>query len=165
VSSEPGAVPDPESDPRSGTVADAFELRVAPGHLLRRLQQVHRETWARYVPGDLTSAQFAVLTILEQKPGIDQRMLGDLAGMDRSTTAEIVRRLAARRLLARVRDAGDGRRNLLRLTPEGVRSLREAVPAAHAVSERLVHALSERERAEFVRLLNVVVDSTASGFD
>jgi hypothetical protein len=58
-------------------VEEAFELRTATGHPLRRLQQVHREIWAREAHHDLTSVQFAVLNILDEKPGIDQRMLGE----------------------------------------------------------------------------------------
>ncbi|MEW2386135.1 MarR family winged helix-turn-helix transcriptional regulator [Micromonospora sp. NPDC047707] len=145
--------------------SEPFELRAAPGHLVRRLQQVHREIWAREVPGDVTSAQFAVLNILDQKPGIDQRMLGELAGMDRSTTAEIVRRLVARDLLVRFRDAGDARRNLLRVTDAGRALLQRALPAAERVSEQLLLGLGERERVEFVRLLNLVVDHHQVAYD
>jgi DNA-binding MarR family transcriptional regulator len=144
---------------------DAFELRTAPGHLLRRLQQVHREIWARESPPELTSVQFAVLNILADKPGIDQRMLGELGGMDRSTTAEIVRRLTARRLLARFPDAADARRNLLRLTPAGREARRAALPSAARVSEQLTHALDGQERKELIRLLNLVVDSHEEPFD
>jgi DNA-binding MarR family transcriptional regulator len=128
---------------------------------VRRLHQAHREIWAREVPGGITSAQFAVLNVLEQQPGIDQRMLGELVGIDRSTIAEMVRRLTARRLLTRFRDTGDGRRNLLRLTGEGATALRQAVPAVRRVSEQLVRVLGDRDRAELVRLLNLVTESHA----
>jgi DNA-binding MarR family transcriptional regulator len=155
----------PAGHQRPGVDEDAFELRTAPGHLLRRLQQVHREIWTREAPPDLTSVQFAVLNILAEKPGIDQRMLGELGGMDRSTTAEIVRRLMARRLLARFPDAADARRNLLRLTPAGREARRVALPTASRVSEQLTHALDGQERTELIRLLNLVVDSHEEPFD
>src|SRR3954466_13975016 len=80
---------DPDEQPEENTVEDTFDLRAAPGHLVRRLQQAHREIWAWAVPGGITSVQFAVLSVLEQKPLIDQRRLGALAGTDRSTTAEM----------------------------------------------------------------------------
>lgn len=150
---------DPDEQPEENTVEDTFDLRAAPGHLVRRLQQAHREIWAREVPGGITSVQFAVLSVLEQKPLIDQRRLGELAGTDRSTTAEMVRRLIARRLITRLRDVTDQRRNLLRLTPEGLATLHAALPAAHRVSKQMVYALQERDRAEFLRLLNLTVDS------
>ena len=150
---------DQSEQPEENTVEDAFDLRAAPGHLVRRLQQAHREIWAREVPGGITSPQFAVLSLLEQKPCIDQRRLGELAGTDRSTTADVVRRLTARRLITRLRDVADQRRNLLRLTPEGLATLHAAVPAAHRVSKEIVSALEESDRVEFLRLLNLTVDS------
>jgi DNA-binding MarR family transcriptional regulator len=149
----------------TGVDEDGFELRTAPGHLLRRLEQVHREIWAREAPPELTSVQFAVLNILAEKPGIDQRMLGELGGMDRSTTAEVVRRLTARKLLARFPDAADARRNLLRLTPTGHEARRVALPTAARVSQQLTHALDGPDRAEFIRLLNLLVDSHVEPFD
>lgn len=145
--------------PEEKTVEDAFELRAAPGHLVRRLQQAHREIWSTEVPGGITSAQFAVLSVLEQKPCIDQRRLGELVGTDRSTTADMVRRLTARRLITRLRDVADQRRNLLRLTPDGLETLHAAIPAANRVSRKMVYALEERDRAEFLRLLILTVDS------
>jgi len=36
------------------------------GHLLRRLQQVHREIWAREAAPELTSVQFTVQNVLAE---------------------------------------------------------------------------------------------------
>ena len=60
-----------------------------------------------------------MLNAVADAENADQRTVGELIGLDRSTTAEIVTRLADRGLLRRVRDPRDGRRNLLRLTGDG----------------------------------------------
>src|SRR5438552_11445117 len=97
----------------------AVDLSTHPGHLARRLQQAHTLLWNALVSPETTSPQFAVLNAVAGPDDLDQRMVGDLIGLDRSTTAEIVSRLSDRGLLARVRDPRDGRRNLLRLTGDG----------------------------------------------
>ncbi len=79
--------------------------------------------------------------------------------MDRSTTAEIVQRLLARRLLTRMKDVRDGRRNVLQLDPRGAELLRRTLPAAAEVSRELVAVLSDGDRREFLRILNLLVEA------
>lgn len=134
-------------------------LREHPGHLIRRVQQAHKVLWAELVDADLTSSQFAVLNMLRTQPGIDQRTLGDLVGMDRSTTADIVSRLVSRAFVVRFRDPSDNRRNLLRLSASGSRLLNATIPSASKVSDHLVAALSDRDRGELLRILNLLVDA------
>lgn len=62
------------------------------------------------------------------RPGIDRRTLSGMARPDRSTIAGLVARLERRGLVERVRDARDGRRNVLRATGE---SSRLAARTAH----------------------------------
>jgi DNA-binding MarR family transcriptional regulator len=138
---------------------DPLNLREQPGHLIRRLHQAHKTLWAECTGGDLTSPQFAVLNIVQENRGIDQRGLGDLLGMDRTTTGQIADRLVSRGLLVKVKDEADGRRNLLRLSAEGIDVLRQVLPAASQVSEQLINGLSERDRRDFLRILNVLVDA------
>src|SRR6266540_2965104 len=90
-----------------------FELISAPGHLVRRLAQIQTAVFADEV-GDarLTSPQFAVLDVLANQGSIDQITLGRAAGIDRSTTADLVNRLVER-LLAPL--ASDERRTLIAL--------------------------------------------------
>src|SRR5258708_19869885 len=80
------------------------DLRRHPGHLIRRAQQVHYWLWNAEVSADVTSPQFAVLYALRAGKNIDQKTLGERVSLDRSTTAEVVARLASRGLLQRFRD-------------------------------------------------------------
>ncbi len=135
------------------------DLRLHPGHLIRRAQQVHYWLWNAQVSSEVTSPQFAVLYALRAEKNIDQKTLGERVSLDRSTTAEVVARLTARGLIQRFRDSRDGRRNLLRLTAAGVRTTERLIPKAVRMNRLLVSALSEREQSELLRMLNLVVDA------
>jgi MarR family transcriptional regulator, temperature-dependent positive regulator of motility len=135
------------------------DLRRHPGHLIRRAQQVHYWLWNAEVSPEVTSPQFAVLYALRAEKNIDQKTLGERVSLDRSTTAEVVARLASRGLLQRFRDPRDARRNLLRLTSLGLRTTEGLIPKAARMNRLLVSVLSECEQAELLRMLNLVVDA------
>jgi len=135
------------------------DLRRHPGHLIRRAQQVHYWLWNAEVSPDVTSPQFAVLYALRAEQNIDQKTLGERVSLDRSTTAELVTRLTGRGLVQRYRDPMDGRRNLLRLTPAGLRTTERLIPKAARMNRLLVSVLSECEQTELLRMLNLVVDA------
>ncbi len=123
------------------------DLRLHPGHLIRRAQQVHYWLWNAQVSSEVTSPQFAVLYALRAEKNIDQKTLGERVSLDRSTTAEVVARLKARGLIQRFRDPRDGRRNLLRLTAAGVRTTERLIPKAvrGAVRARAVGAAADAQ--------------------
>lgn len=139
-----------------------FELANVVGHLLRRAQQIHATRWARHVPGGITSPQYAVLHALARAPGIDQVRLGTLASLDRSTTADIVRRLVARGCIHRDRSPSDARRYVLHLTDSGEELLRDTTGPALEVNEALLEPLTERQAATLVRLLQQLVESNGT---
>jgi DNA-binding MarR family transcriptional regulator len=138
------------------------DLRRHPGHLIRRAQQVHYWLWNAEVSPEVTSPQFAVLYALRAEKNIDQKTLGERVSLDRSTTADVTARLTARGLVHRFRDPRDARRNLLRLTPLGLRTTERLIPLAARMNRLLVSVLSECEQAELLRMLNLVVDADES---
>lgn len=135
------------------------DLRRHPGHLIRRAQQVHYWLWKAEVSPEVTSPQFACLYALRAENNIDQKTLGERVSLDRSTVAEVVSRLTTRGLVQRFRDPKDARRNLLRLTAAGLRTTERLIPKAERMNRLLVSAISEPERNELLRLLNVLVDA------
>src|SRR3546814_9098554 len=81
-----------------------FNLDDAPGHLLRRCQQLAVDLYTMEVGvSGLTPRQFALMLAIYQNPGISQVELVRLTGIDRSTVAEMVARLIKRGLLVRQR--------------------------------------------------------------
>ena len=137
----------------------AEDLMRHPGHLLRRALQAMNHLWDHEVSHTITSPQFAAMNALYGEPAIDQRTLGERISLDRSTMAELVARLSARGLIQTARDANDGRRKTIRLTPKGVTTLQHLIPRTHVMTRSLVAALDRKEQDELLRLLSTVVTS------
>jgi DNA-binding MarR family transcriptional regulator len=135
-----------------------FELISAPGHLVRRLAQIHTAVFTEEVADPrLTSPQFAVLDVLANQGSVDQITLGRAAGIDRSTTADLVNRLVERGLVERRRSRADARRNLVRLSPAGRELHDRLLPDVVRVGERLLASLTSEERDTLVALMQRLV--------
>jgi DNA-binding MarR family transcriptional regulator len=150
-----------DTPPAEGAFA-AEDLMAHPGHLIRRSLQVLNVLWSQEVSPTITSPQFAALNALHAEPDIDQRTLGEMISLDRSTMADVAARLADRGLISSRRDARDGRRKTLRLTPRGRRTLEQLIPRTRVMTGRLVGTLTPDEQAELLRLLTRVVRSHES---
>ncbi|MGJ5831064.1 MarR family winged helix-turn-helix transcriptional regulator [Streptomyces ossamyceticus] len=137
----------------------AVDLSTHPGHLARRLQQAHYLLWNVMVSEEITSPQFAVLNTLVAEPGLDQRTVGERVGLDRSTMSEVITRLGRRGLLDKVRDPQDGRRFLLRLTEDGVRTHRRLTVRTARMNQVFLAPLSEGEQSQFFELIRRVADA------
>ncbi|MFJ2768593.1 MarR family winged helix-turn-helix transcriptional regulator [Streptomyces sp. NPDC087300] len=137
----------------------AVDLATHPGHLARRLQQAHYLLWNTMVSEEITSPQFAVLNALVAEPGLDQRTVGERVGLDRSTVAEVISRLIRRGLLDKVRDPEDGRRYLLRLTDDGVRTHRKLTLRTARMNQVFLAPLSTEEQGLFFELIQRVADA------
>jgi MarR family transcriptional regulator, lower aerobic nicotinate degradation pathway regulator len=129
------------------------DLGSAPGHLLRRAQRVHTETWLKLVSVPVTGPQYAVLVAVAGWPDVDQRLVGELAAHDKATVAEIVARLDRDGWLDRVRDERDGRRRILTLTEFASKAMPQLTAEAAAVQVSLLDPLREEDRPEFITLL------------
>ena len=128
-----------------------------PGHLLRRAVQVMNVLWNEEVSHTITSPQFAAMNALYCEPNLDQRTLGQRISLDRSTMAEVVSRLSARGLIRTERHPSDGRRKTINLTQKGLQSVKQLIPRTHAMTNRLVGPLDEKQRDDLLGLLTKVV--------
>lgn len=137
----------------------SLDLGSHPGHLARRLQQAHTLLWTTLVSEDVTSPQFAVLNTLVAEGGLDQRTVGERVGLDRSTIAEVVRRLADRDLVHKVRAPQDARRSVLHATAEGVRVHRKLSTRTVRMNQIFLAPLDQDEQAAFLALLHRVCNA------
>ncbi|MDE1169269.1 MAG: MarR family winged helix-turn-helix transcriptional regulator [Pseudomonas sp.] len=128
-------------------------ILVHTGSLIRRAQQRHVAIWLKEVSTDVTSVQYAVLFVLEQRPGVSQRELGDELDLDRSTIAELAARMVRNGMLERVADPHDKRRNALYLTEQGRAQLQVLKPRVDSVEQVLTQHLSGDERDALRALL------------
>ncbi len=131
-------------------------------HLLHRAGQCADEMFALSIgSGQLTPRQYEVLRTVAGSDEPSQTVLVDKTGIDRSTLADIVRRLVDRGLLARQRTRKDARMYAVRLTDAGRKALSDAEPAVRATNEKLLAALSSKERDDFLIALKQIIDAAA----
>lgn len=123
------------------------------GYLIRRAQQLHVATWTRLVSTETTSVQYAILAVLSRLGHASQRVLCDEVDLDRSTIADLVARMERRRLLTRVRDPEDRRRNTVTLTERGHDEYARLRPHVEASDAELTSPLSEDDLAALRRAL------------
>jgi DNA-binding MarR family transcriptional regulator len=132
----------------------AFELAEAPSYLIRRCQQFYGDLYARESGArELTKQQFMVLAALEHNDGVSQTALVEITGIDRSTLAEMVRRMLEKVLISRERTEEDARANAVAITATGRKLLRSARNAADRAEKALLDALPPGERNRFVKSL------------
>jgi DNA-binding MarR family transcriptional regulator len=145
-----------------------FELSEAPSHLIRRCQQFYGDLYARESGArELTKQQYTLLAALEHHDGVSQTVLVEITGIDRSTLAEMVRRMLEKGLLSRERTEEDQRANAVAISPAGRKSLRSARNASDRAERALLEALPAAERPKFVKFLAQIAQAadtyTANG--
>ena len=128
-------------------------------HLLHRAVQCADEIFQRGAPEDVTPRQLAVLLAVAEKEGANQTSLVEATSIDRSTLADIVRRLVKRELLQRRRTRKDTRSYAVKLTDEGRQVLQTLAPFGKGVDQRILGVLPASSRKQFIASLRTIVDS------
>jgi DNA-binding MarR family transcriptional regulator len=138
-------------------------LERSPIHLLHRAGQRAGEIFQIELgDGNLTPRQYAVLLTVAHHEGLSQTALVERTGIDRSTLADIIRRMLKKGLLQRRRTREDARAYAVRLTDEGMRTLKTAEPQVRRVDDRLLATLAPTNRERFIADLNVIVAALAA---
>ena len=136
-----------------------FKLRSSAGYLIRRLQQImvaiFLERTSKFA---ITPGQYAALQAINLFPGIDQKQLGSVIAVDRSTAGSLVDGLDRRGLVECTTAGHDQRYKEMYVTEAGRRLLRGIRRSAVAAQKSLVSRLDEGEAREFMRLLAKVVE-------
>jgi MarR family transcriptional regulator, temperature-dependent positive regulator of motility len=133
-------------------------LERSPIHLLHRALQCATDIFqSEMAKGELTPRQFAVLSTVALNEGLSQTDLVDMTGIDRSTLADIIRRMLKKGLLQRKRTKEDARAYAVRLTEDGRRLLKSAEPMARRVDSRILAALSASRSEKFMDDLHTIV--------
>jgi DNA-binding MarR family transcriptional regulator len=153
------AIQEPELE--MTTVDPAKELLFArPGFLVRRLHQIHYALFFEECKSqNVTPVQYGILTAVSVLPDLDQTSLAQEVGLDRTTTADVLKRLEDRGLVERRANPADKRTRHVRLTEEGrkvVESLRGGMARAQ---ERLLEPLRPAERTMLMDLMRILVEA------
>src|SRR6201999_1060328 len=124
------------------------------GFILRQVWQRHAAIFARDIGINLTSAQWAALSKLNETGPCSQNQLGRLTAMDVATIKGVIDRLTARCLTETSPDPEDGRRLLVSLTRTGQQMAEKAAPNALAITRETLAPLDVKERETLVALLS-----------
>lgn len=136
------------------------ELWNRPGYLIRRLHQIHIGLFAEECGSeDLTPVQSAILTVLQGGEEMDQLTLSTSVGIDRTSGADVIRRLERRGLVTREASSLDRRAKIVKITEQGKKFTARVRPMMAAAQDRLIAPLTDEEREEFFRLIKKLVDA------
>ena len=140
----------------------SFNFGEAPGHLIRRAQQLAVAIFMEETVGhDATPVQFAILNALMDDPGEDQITLSNRVAFDPATLGSVVGRIEAKGWVTRKADARDKRRKLLWITPEGEQVAIGMKRAVSKAQQRIVAPLNIEERV----LLSALLAKLVSGHE
>src|SRR5574343_2024572 len=132
----------------------SFDFAQAPGHLLRRAQQIEVAEFNREaVSHDVTPVQFAFMSAMMDTPGVDQITLANGVAFDAATSGSVIGRLEAKGWVRREPDPHDRRRKLIYVTAEGQKAVAGMKDAVDRVQQNILSPLAAKDREVFVRLL------------
>ena len=132
----------------------SFDFARAPGHLIRRAQQIAVAEFARALADfDITPVQFALLNAVIDAPGVDQVTLAKAVSFDPATSGSVIGRLEAKGWLRREADGQDRRRKLLFVTPEGAQAVAQMSEGVSRVQKSILAPLSVQDQRLFLDLL------------
>jgi DNA-binding MarR family transcriptional regulator len=131
-----------------------------PGFLVRRLNQIHYAMFFEECKEfNITPVQYGMLTALSVSPGLDQKALGHELGLDRTNTADVLKRLEERGLVTRQQSAEDGRVKHAFNTAEGEKVTKLMHASMLTAQKRLLAPLNEADKKKFMELLLVLVEA------
>lgn len=143
----------------------AVNIYAMAGHAIRRLNQRAGQVFAAHMDRaglDLTSVQFAAMDAIRANPGIDQASVASKIAYDRATIGGVIDRLEQKGWVSRKVSKRDRRAREVRLTDEGMRIHRQALPLVEALQPEILEALSDDEQAIFIELARKAAGSFAT---
>jgi DNA-binding MarR family transcriptional regulator len=144
----------------NGGRAPRLPLWSRPGYLIRRLHQIHAGLFHEECKASqLTPVQYGLLTALALRGELDQVSLAEELGLDRTTAAEVLARLQARKLVSRKPNPRDRRAKLTRLTARGRALTAAMLKPMQRAQDRLCAPLSAAERDAFMATLVRLIEA------
>lgn len=151
---------------REGVEGDELrhdDLWNRPGYLVRRLHQIHVGLFAEeFGKSGLTPVQYAMLSVLAVNTAIDQLSLSKAVGVDRTSGADVIKRLARQDLVMRTTSPEDRRMKLVVITPAGAALVHQMRPAMEAAQDRMMAPLKPEERKIFMDALCRMIEANNS---
>ena len=130
-----------------------------PGFLIRRLHQIHVAIFLKECEKEqVTPIQWGILTIVAANPGVGLMEIGEELGLDRNNVANVVGRLARRRLLKQVVNKRDLRKKSISITAAGRKLMKSFEAKAWRAQRKALSALKPKDQRTFMALLLHLVE-------
>ena len=130
------------------------------GYLIKRAQTVLHDAMTDALRSrDLTVTQFAVLTALDDEPGLSNADLARRAFVTPQSMHAVLQELERRQLVVRRNHPQHQRVLQAALTETGRRTLRSAADAVNIVEERMLGQLSEPARSRLASALSSCIEA------
>jgi DNA-binding MarR family transcriptional regulator len=144
-------------------MSQSFDFAHAPGHLIRRAQQIAVAVFAEHLAAfDVTPVQFAILNALMDAPGTDQVSLASRVAFDAATFGSVIGRLETKGWVRREASPHDRRRKLLWLTLEGEKAVLTMAPQVAQVQALILQPLQAQEQQQLLGLLAKLVSAQSN---
>lgn len=130
------------------------DLYQRPGFLLRRAHQISASIFEKACADlALTPAQYGVLRVMQEQPGIDQSSLARALAFDKVTVLRVIKGLEERGFCQRAVSPDNRRQMAVRLTAEGEALLRHAQQPVQQAYDTLLSPFDDAQREQFLGLL------------
>jgi DNA-binding MarR family transcriptional regulator len=130
------------------------------GYLIKRAQMVLHDAMADALGShDLTVTQFAVLTALDEEPGLSNADLARRTFVTPQSMHAVLQELERLQFVVRRTHPQHQRVLQAALTKAGRRTLKSAANAVNAVEERMLNKLSNSARSRLASALSSCIDA------
>jgi DNA-binding MarR family transcriptional regulator len=130
------------------------ELVSSPLFLLKRLGMTAKErSFAAYNEASLHPYHHAILAVLDEGSLATQGAIADTLGFDKGQLVGLLDELEDAGLVERRRDPADRRRQLVRMTARGRKTLERLRSLSGQLEDEFLASLSDEERAQLHTLL------------
>ncbi len=110
-------------------------------------------------PFDITPEQFAILALLQEHDGLQQREIADLLAKDRPNITRILDRMQKKRLLSRKTDTADRRAVRVHLTKAGQKIYPELEQIAIKYRDQAYRGLSKDDQQQLRDMLHLISET------
>jgi DNA-binding MarR family transcriptional regulator len=157
---EEGAGPGAARRPQCGGDVDLGVLPEHIGYVVRRAQlAIFKDFIQTLAPVDIRPAQYSVLIVIAENPGLTQAALGRALAIKRANLVGMLNELERRKLARRVASPSDRRSHSLHLTGAGRQMLARFHRLALEHEKRATQTLDPAERRTLLDLLTRVARS------
>jgi DNA-binding MarR family transcriptional regulator len=151
---------------KSGSAADIarhWQLEGGIGFLIRLLEARYDVLYQNLTrQSEITPRQFGVLIALYQHGPLTPSVLAERISCDRNTLSEMLKRMAARKLISKRNNVEDRRSIQVQIAAKGEAALLDVIPATAELQNIMLAPLRKEDQAHFLKCLLAIAKAPPS---